>query len=163
MYMNNSDEIKVITFTGNRSIGMNNHTVNESLAAIKQMYPNAVWRSGMAYGLDMAVANWAYKNNVPFEAHLPFPAYAQTGAWGAVAKELHTMLLTKAVKVFTHSDQFSFAAYQDRNVKMATGADFVVAFNLNKRGGTVNMIRHCLQSGIEVLDGFDDLTEIEYI
>ena len=65
--------------------------------------------------------------------------------------------------MFTHSDQFSFAAYQHRNVKMATGADLVIAFNLNKKGGTVNMIKHCLRSGIEVLDGFDDLTEIEHI
>ena len=128
-----------------------------------EKYPNAIWRTGMAYGLDMAVANWAYKNNVQFEAHLPFPAHVQSSKWGIVAHNLHAILLTKAIKVYTHSDMFSFAAYQIRNVKMATGANIVIAFNLNNKGGTVNMIRHCLKSKITVLDGFNNLTEIKNI
>lgn len=157
------NEVKVITFTGNRNIGMNNDTVNDSLKIIKEKYPHAIWRSGMAYGLDMAVAHWAYKNNVQFEAHLPFPAHVQSSKWGKAAKELQTILLTKAIKVYTHSDTFSFAAYQTRNINMATGADIVIAFNLNDKGGTVNMIRHCLKSKITVLDGFNNLIEINLI
>lgn len=161
--MDTFDEIKLITFTGNRGIEMNNPDVNKSLSTIKQMYPKAIWRTGMAYGLDMAIAKWAFDNNVHFEAHLPFPAHVQTKKWRDSAKELHAVLLTKAIKVFTHSNHFSFAAYQNRNVKMATGANIVIAFNLNNKGGTVNMIRYCLKSKITVLDGFNNLTEVENI
>lgn len=147
----------IVTFTGSRSIGMNNPTVIESLTEIQNRFPGAIWRSGMAYGLDLAVAQFAYTHGIPFEAHLPFPAYTQTKRWNGTAVQLHTMLLTKAVKVFTYSKEFSMDAYQVRNEKMATGADVVVAFNLNAKGGTANMIWYCLSAGIEILDGFDDL------
>ena len=108
----------------------------------------------MAYGLDMAVAEFADANGIPFEAHLPFPAYIQTKRWNQANQALHTCLLTKAVKVFTHSDKFSMGAYQTRNMKMAEGADVVIAFNRNEKGGTVNMIRHCEESKIPVIDGY---------
>ena len=152
-----NDKGVIVTFTGNRSIGMNNPTVMESLMEIHRRFPGATWRSGMAVGLDLAAAQFAYTHNIPFEAHLPFPAFIQTKRWQGTAVQLHTMLLTKAVKVFTYSKEFSMDAYQARNVGMATGADVVVAFNLHTKGGTANMIWHCLSQGIEVLDGFDDL------
>ena len=152
-----NDKSVVVTFTGSRSIGMKNPTVIESLMEIHKKFPGATWRSGMAVGLDLAAAQFAYTHNIPFEAHLPFPAHIQTKRWNGPSVQLHTMLLTKAVKVFTHSKEFSMDAYQVRNVKMASGADVVVAFNLHEKGGTANMIWHCLSKNIEVLDGFEDL------
>jgi hypothetical protein len=141
-----------ITFTGNRNISAG--TVQEALQAVHEKYPNTTWRTGMAYGLDMAVAEFADANGIPFEAHLPFPAYIQTKRWNPANQARHLELLEKAVKVFTYSQEFSMAGYQLRNVKMADGADIVVAFNRNKRGGTVNMVSHCIDSGIPVLDGY---------
>ena len=155
-----NDNSVIVTFTGSRSIGMNNPTVIESLMEIHKRFPNATWRSGMAVGLDLAAAQFAYTHNIPFEAHLPFPAHIQTSRWQSASVQLHTMLLTKAVKVFTHSPEFSMGAYQVRNVRMATGADVVVAFNLHTKGGTANMIWHCLSKNIEILDGFDDLNTL---
>jgi len=153
----NNDNSVIVTFTGSRSIGMNNPTVIKSLMEIHRRFPDATWRSGMAFGLDLAAAQFAYTHDIPFEAHLPFPAYIQTKRWNGPSVQLHTMLMTKAVKVFTYSQEFSMGAYQVRNVRMATGADVVVAFNLHEKGGTANMIWHCLSKNIEVLDGFDDL------
>ena len=142
----------IITFTGNRNIKAG--SVQDALLAVHEKYPNTMWRSGMAYGLDLAVAEFAYLHKIPFEAHLPFPSYIQVSKWRGESVHLHTKLLTKAVKVFTHSPDFSLAAYQVRNVKMAEGADVVVAFNKNTNGGTVNMINHCKAKGITVIDGF---------
>ena len=152
-----TDKSVVVTFTGSRSIGMNNPTVMESLIEVHRRFPGATWRSGMAVGLDLIVAQFAYTHNIPFEAHLPFPAHIQTKRWNGPSVQLHTMLLTKAVKVFTYSQEFSMGAYQARNEKMATSADVVVAFNLHTKGGTANMIWYCLSKNIEVLDGFEDL------
>lgn len=152
-----NDKSVVVTFTGSRSIGMNNPTVMESLIEVHRRFPGATWRSGMAVGLDLIVAQFAYTHNIPFEAHLPFPAHIQTKRWNGPSVQLHTMLLTKAVKVFTYSQEFSMGAYQARNEKMATSADVVVAFNLHTKGGTANMIWYCLSKNIEVLDGFEDL------
>jgi len=152
-----NDKNVIVTFTGSRSIGMKNPTVIKSLIEVNERFPGATWRSGMAYGLDLAVAQFAYTHNIPFEAHLPLPAHIQTKRWRESSVQLHTMLLTKAVKVFTYSQEFSMGAYQLRNEKMATGADVVVAFNLHTKGGTANMIWYCLSVGIDVLDGFDDL------
>jgi len=142
----------ILTFTGNRNISAG--SVQEALQAVHKKYPNTTWRTGMAYGLDMAVAEFANANGIPFEAHLPFPAYIQTKRWNQANQARHLALLEKAVKVFTHSQEFSMAGYQLRNEKMADGADIVVAFNRNAKGGTVNMIRHCEESGIPVLDGY---------
>lgn len=142
----------IVTFTGNRNIKAK--SVHDALVAVHKKYPDTTWRSGMAYGLGLAVAEFAYSHKIPFEAHLPFPSYIQVSKWEGECVHLHTKLLTKAVKVFTHSHDFSMAAYQDRNVKMAVGADVVVAFNKNASGGTVNMINYCKAQGIQVIDGF---------
>jgi len=142
----------IVTFTGNRNIRAG--TVQEALQAVHEKYPNTTWRTGMAYGLDMAVAEFANANGIPFEAHLPFPAYIQTKRWNQRNQARHLELLENAVKVFTYSQEFSMAGYQLRNEKMADGADIVVAFNRNKRGGTVNMVSHCIDSGIPVIDGY---------
>lgn len=147
-----SSPSSIITFTGNRNISAG--TVQEALQAVHEKYPNTTWRTGMAYGLDMAVAEFAAANGIPFEAHLPFPAYIQTKRWNPANQARHLELLEKAVKVFTYSQEFSMAGYQLRNVKMADGTDIVVAFNRNKHGGTVNMVSHCIDSGIPVIDGY---------
>ena len=147
----------IITFTGNRNIRA--AQVEDALQAIHEKYPGATWRTGMAYGLDMAVAEFAAANDIPFEAHLPFQAYLQCKRWNPVNQERYHAILKKAVKVFTHSEGFSLAAYQVRNVKMAKGASVVIAFNRNSKGGTVNMIRHCKDAGIPVIDGFSFLPD----
>lgn len=154
--MKNEEEI--ITFTGNR--GIKSKEVLGALCEINRKYPDAVWRSGMAYGLDMAVAEFAVANGIKFEAHLPFEPYIQCSKWNKTAQDLYFSTLEKASKVFTHGKGFSMKAYQDRNVAMARGADLVMAFNRNSRGGTVNMINHCKKSGITVIDGFSLFNEV---
>jgi len=144
--------IKVITFTGNRKLTFND--VRKNLQEIHDSNPGTIWVTGMAYGLDLAVAKFAADNGIPFEAHLPFPAHIQISKWDLPTQKLHTALLEKASAVFTHSDKFSMQAYQLRNIKMADKADLVVAFNRNKKGGTVNMINYCKKSKIPIIDGF---------
>ncbi|MBU0777530.1 NADAR family protein, partial [Patescibacteria group bacterium] len=144
--------IKVITFTGNRNLALND--VKKNLQEIHDSNPGTIWVTGMAYGLDLAVAKFAADNGIPFEAHLPFPAHIQISKWDLPTQKLHTALLEKASAVFTHSDKFSMQAYQLRNIKMADKADLVVAFNRNKKGGTVNMINYCKKSKIPIIDGF---------
>lgn len=152
-----SKDIKTVTFTGNRGISHKNPTVIESLHTIHHCAPDAVWRSGMAMGIDLIAAKYAYYHQIPFEAHLPFPAEIQTKLWNESNKSTHEMLLKKAVRIVTHTKEFSIDGYQIRNEGMASGADIIVAFNLNERGGTVNMINYCLSKNMTVLDGFDDL------
>ena len=142
----------IITFTGNRNISAG--TVQEALQAVHEKYPNTTWRTGMAYGLDLAVAEFAAANEIPFEAHLPFPAYIQTARWNDANKERHLELLEKAVKVFTHSQEFTEDTYQDRNMKMLEGTDVMITFNRDSRGDSVNMVSHCIDSGIPVIDGY---------
>lgn len=146
------DPIQVITFTGNRNIKY--EKVEEFLKVIHAMHPDATWISGMAYGLDLAVAKYAADHKIPFEAHLPFPAYIQTSKWNQETKDLHSSLLECACAVFTHSEKYSTKAFQVRNIKMAERADVVIAFNKQSKGGTVNMINYCKKSGIAVVDGF---------
>ena len=146
--------IKIISFTGNRSINIKNNTVLDSLKVILNRYPGAIWRTGMAYGLDLMIAQFAHDNDISFEAHLPFPALIQTSRWNDMSTQLHTMMLTKAIKVIIYSSKFSNAAYQTRNINMALGCDLVVAYNLQSKGGTVNMIEYCISNGICVIDGF---------
>lgn len=142
----------IITFTGNRNIKASE--VQAALQAVHEKYPNSTWRTGMAYGLELAVAEFAAANDIPFEAHLPFPAYIQTKRWNKTNQEKHLALLEKAVKVFTHSQEFSMAAYQTRNVKMAEGADVVIAFEDKDQWGTIDMVSYCIDSGIPVIDGY---------
>lgn len=142
----------IITFTGNRNIKVKE--VEAALQAVHEKYPNTTWRTGMAYGLDMAVAEFAYANGIPFEAHLPFPAYIQTKRWNPANQARHLELLEKAVKVFTHSQEFSEDAYWLRDVKTIVGADLVVTFNRNEEANTVKFIGHCEESKIPVIDGY---------
>lgn len=145
-------ESLVITFTGNRNIRATD--VRAALQAVHMKYPNSIWRTGMAYGLDMAVAEFAASHDIPYEAHLPFEPHIQVSRWIQSSRDRYFKLLDRAVRVFTHSSGFSMAAYQSRNVKMADGATAVVAFNRHSHGGTVNMINHCKNTGIPVIDGF---------
>ena len=147
----------VITFTGNRDLTLD--LVSSALQNIWDKYPDAVWRTGMAFGLDLAVAEFAADNGITFEAHLPFEADLQCSKWNATAQNKYHKLLVKASAIFTHSTGFSMGAYQFRNVQMANGADIVVAFNHHARGGTVNMINHCNKVGIAVVDGFSLLND----
>jgi len=149
-----SDHVRIITFTGNRNFGFDR--LESQLKDVHRHYPNTRWITGMAYGTDLAVAKYAADHGIPFEAHLPFPAYIQCKKWDDATQDLYMDLLTKASQVFTHSQTFSMKGYQLRNVKMAERADIVVAFNHNKKGGTVNMINHCVKSGIPVVDGFSN-------
>jgi hypothetical protein len=144
--------VSTITFAGNRNISAG--TVQEALQAVHKKYPNTTWRTGMAYGLDMAVAEFAAANEIPFEAHLPFPAYIQTKRWNKANQERHLALLEKAVKVFTHSQEHSPDAEWLRNVKMTVGADVVVTFNQNEEANAVKFIGHCEESKIPVIDGY---------
>jgi len=157
------EKIKIITFTGNSGIHHSNPTVHKSLLTVYHCAPNATWRTGMAVGIDMIVARYAYVHLIPFEAHLPFPAEIQTKNWSMFDRATHTAMVGYADSVKVHSQEFNMAGYQKRNEAMAQDADVVVAFNLNKRGGTVNMIKYCLAKNIPILDGFDDLKVIKNI
>ena len=142
----------VVTFTGNQNISAKE--VQEALQGVHEKYPNTTWRTGMAFGLDMAVAEFAAAKGIPFEAHLPFPAYVQTKRWNQRNQARHLELLEKAVKVFTHSQEFSTDASWLRDVKMTVGADMVVTFNRSEEANAVRFIGHCEDSKIPVIDGY---------
>ena len=144
--------LSIITFTGNRNIKV--REVQVALQAVHEKYPNTTWRTEMAYGLDLVVAEFAAVNKIPFEAHLPFPAYIQTKRWNKENQERYFALLERAVKVFTHSQEFSEDTYPDRNMKMLEGTDMMITFNRSSRGDSVNMVSHCIDSGIPVIDGY---------
>ena len=145
----------IITFTGNR--GIRSADVLPILERVYEMFPDSTWRSGMAVGLDTTVAQFAIDNGITLEAHLPFPPNIQTRRWNNASRDKYRKILDADVDVFIHSSSYSDGGYMIRNIKMAEGSDIVIAFNRKKSGGTMNMIRHCIKSGIIVIDGFDNL------
>jgi uncharacterized phage-like protein YoqJ len=96
--------------------------------------------SGMALGWDTAVANIAFKENIPFVAAVPFPQ--QADIWPQAERDLWEFLLSKAERVIRVSESYSPEALKKRNkVIVDESTEIVSLWNGNRRSGTGHCIR----------------------
>lgn len=144
-----------IAFSGNRYI--DDSQVIPVLEYLSNTFPGSVWRSGMAIGLDMYVAQYAMDNGINFEAHLPFPPDIQTKLWNKALRSKYNKIIESGIETFVYSQSYSAAGYMKRNIKMVEDADMVIVFNRKKNGGTMNTIKYCIKSNITLLDGLNKL------
>ena len=107
--------------------------------------------SGMALGLDMALAEAALMIGVPFIAAVPFPM--QASRWPEDQQARWRGLLLKAYEVVHISPFTVTSAYERRNRWMIDRADQVLAYwdgSLN--GGTANGVRYAEKKRVPILN-----------
>jgi uncharacterized phage-like protein YoqJ len=131
----------IVAGTGHRRI---EHSVRQLVDAIRVEFlclaPSRVI-SGMALGWDMALAEAAVEEGVPFVAAVPFPE--QTSLWPPDQQARHESLLSLAAEVVVVAQCLSSAAYEKRNRWMIDRADLVLSYwDGSLTGGTSNAVRY---------------------
>lgn len=105
----------------------------------KRKYPDVVFITGMALGLDMAIAEACQEVGVPFEAYVPFEGQEQK--WPHHAQAQYTFLLACAKTiVICDSPGYSVAKLLARNTRMVDDTDMVVSLWNGEESGT----GHCV-------------------
>lgn len=111
--------------------------------------------TGMALGLDQAVASACIMTGIPLIAAVPFKG--QESVWPPKAKERYANLLAHAKEVRVVSEG-GYAAWkmQTRNIWMIDRCDRLLALWNGSPGGTGNCIAYAKSKGIEPINCWDD-------
>ncbi len=107
--------------------------------------------SGMALGLDMALAEAALSIGVPFVAAVPFPD--QADRWPEDQKARWRSLMNRASDAVYLSEYTALSAYERRNRWMIDRADHVLAYwDGSLTGGTSNAVRYAQKKRVPILN-----------
>lgn len=142
------DQFKV-AFTGHRHLQYDD--VESSLKSIHAAYPDAMWITGGAYGLDSHAARYALDNSIPLWLVLPFPAKILCAKWiSNDSRELLFRSVKECTKLSVISPVFSMQSYQLRNEFMVDAADILATFFDGSPGGTANCVKYAMNVGRDV-------------
>ena len=97
--------------------------------------------TGMALGWDLAIADAARKEGIPYIAALAFKG--QESNWSDEDKRKYKILLDFADEVHVSSETPSKSAYLDRDRWVVDSSDYMIAlWNKEKTGGTAYTVRY---------------------
>ena len=106
--------------------------------------------TGMALGLDIWLAQIAYKLKIPFIAAVPF--IGQELIWPDASQAIYKELLSKAFEVVVVSEGgYSPQKMQIRNEWMCNHSDKILAVWDGSNGGTGNCVRYAKEIGKEII------------
>jgi len=134
-----------VAFTGHRHLRP--AEVAPALAAILADYPDAIWITGGAIGLDSHAAEYARLHGIPLWLVLPFPWKVMTARWNPGQVAMLRAHIQYCSKLSVLSPFYKVSVYQDRNVRMVDLSILLCAFYDGSPGGTGNCVRYARSIG----------------
>ena len=119
-------------------------------AVLRKLGPDKVY-SGMALGWDMALAEAAWRCDLPWVAAVPF--VGQEGRWPEKSRQHYEWLLGKANDVVVVCPgEYAAWKMQRRNEYMVDNSNLLLALWNGSPGGTGNCIAYAKHKRIEILN-----------
>ena len=134
-----------IAFTGHRHLS--SAQVVSYLNKLHQDYPDAIWITGGAVGLDTEAALYAMRHAIPLWLILPFPPLVMSKFWKDHQKTALRDTWAYAEKTSVLAPAYDVSVYQRRNERMVDLSDMVAAFWDGSSGGTGNCVRYVQKVG----------------
>lgn len=134
-----------IAFTGHRHLRPSE--VASALAAIHAAYPDAIWITGGAIGLDSHAAEYARTHGISLWLILPFPQKVMTAKWNPAQVAMLRSHIKYCSKLSVLSPVYKVSVYQDRNVRMVDLSTLLCAFFDGSPSGTANCVRYARSIG----------------
>ncbi len=134
-----------IAFTGHRHLSYNQ--VVSYMNKLHQDYPDAIWVTGGAVGLDSLAASFAMAHNIKLWLILPFPPGVMSKFWSQAQRDVLERSIKYCDKFSVLSPVYDKSIYQRRNERMVDLSDMVAAFFDGTPGGTANCVRYAQQVG----------------
>ena len=129
-----------IAFTGHRYLSLKQ--VESYLNELHADYPDAIWITGGAVGLDSIAASYAMAHGIRLWLILPFPVHVMSKFWNAGQKRCIQDCWDYAEKTSVLAPTYDVSIYQRRNEHMVDLSDMVAAFFDGSPGGTGNCVRY---------------------
>ncbi len=148
-----------IAFTGHRHLS--SAQVVSYLNKLYQDYPDAIWITGGAVGLDTEAALYAMKHAIPLWLILPFPPLVMSKFWKDHQKTALRDTWAYAEKTSVLAPAYDVSVYQRRNERMVDLSDMVAAFWDGSSGGTGNCVRYALKVGKKMVR-FSDFSGVSH-
>ncbi|MDW7726883.1 MAG: SLOG family protein [Candidatus Methanoperedens sp.] len=146
-----------IAFTGHRRL--KSAQVESMLNKIHTEFPDSVWITGGAVGLDSHAANYAMLHGIELWLILPFSPAVMTSRWNEQQKSFLDASIKYASKFTVLSPVYNVRVYQDRNIRMVDLSDMVAAFWDGSKGGTGNCVGYARSIGKKMVR-FSDFTGV---
>lgn len=147
-----------IAFTGHRYLSL--WQVESYLNKLREDFPNAVWITGGAVGLDSVAASYAMAHGIRLWLILPFPIHVMSKYWTPDQKRCLQDCWEYAEKTSVLAPTYDVSIYQRRNERMVDLSDMVVAFWDGSNGGTGNCVRYAQSVGKRMIR-FSNFSEIK--
>lgn len=131
-----------ISVTGHRHLSHDFEDIQQALEKMFEHFKPSVVLTGMAVGFDQLVAFTCLKNNIPFEAAVPFKG--QEALWPEDVKEGYQALLEQAQKVtIVSSGGYQAWKMHARNAYLVNNCDVLFAYIQpnTKEGGTFSCVK----------------------
>nr|WAI02642.1 MAG: SLOG family protein [Candidatus Methanoperedens sp.] len=129
-----------IAFTGHRHLSF--AQVAQYLEKLLKDYPDAIWITGGAIGLDSWAAKFAIDHEIELWLILPFPSKVMSKKWTDEQRELLEWSIKSCSKFSVIAPTYDVSIYQRRNERMVDLSDMVAAFWDDSSGGTGNCVRY---------------------
>ncbi len=129
-----------IAFTGHRHLKYNQ--VVSYMNKLHQDYPDAIWITGGAVGLDSLAASFAMAHNIKLWLILPFPHGVMSKFWTQAQRDVLERSIKYCDKFSVLSPVYDKSIYLRRNERMVDLSDIVAAFWDGSPGGTGNCVRY---------------------
>jgi len=147
-----------IAFTGHRYLSF--EQVASYLNKLHSDYPDAIWITGGAVGLDTEAALYAMKHAISLWLILPFPPLVMSKFWKDHQKTALRDIWAYAEKTSVLAPAYDISVYQRRNERMVDLSDMVAAFWDGSNGGTGNCVRYSLKVGKKMVR-FSDFSGVK--
>jgi len=129
-----------IAFTGHRHLSF--AQVVSYLNKLHQDYPDAIWITGGAIGLDSWAAEFAMDHGIELWLILPFPQKVMSKKWNDEQRGVLARSVAYSSKFSVLAPTYDVSIYQRRNERMVDLSDMVAAFWDGSSGGTGNCVRY---------------------
>jgi uncharacterized phage-like protein YoqJ len=148
---------RVMAISGHRPVKMGGYTlaakqalVDFATEVLREAQPSKVI-SGMALGVDQAMAWAARRLDIPFVAAVPFEG--QEHYWPlASQREYWELMASAAGKVVVSDNTHVIDAFQHRNVWMVDNSEALLALWDGSSGGTANCVNYALLKQARVIN-----------
>jgi predicted Rossmann-fold nucleotide-binding protein len=141
-----------LALTGQRSLAPGSPAIiRQAIRALIARYPSATWLAGGAVGADQIATDELLACGARVELVLPFPIAIQGARWTDAQRRTLVDQIARAAAVEVLRDTYSVAGYHERNRRLVTRADLVVAFYSGVgSGGTAATIRQARRQAVPV-------------
>jgi len=147
-----------IAFTGHRHLS--SAQVVSYLNKLHQEYPDAIWITGGAVGMDSIAASFAMAHGIRLWLILPFPIHVMSKYWNPDQKGCIKDCWDYAEKTSVLAPVYDVSIYQRRNERMVDLSDMVAAFWDGSRGGTGNCVGYTQSVGKRMIR-FSDFSGVK--